>query len=338
MRFNRWVWAGLLFLAAHTLATFFPSLPHSLPRPATTKAKPDQSKPTNANVCEVARSSVLTLYVDSDFGSGSIVSPEGLVLTNAHVVQAASDGQVKARSLGGQPYQGVVIATDRVNDLALVQLYTHEQLPAIRLAQPEDIQIGQKVCAIGSPYGRAGVIARGTLKRIRENGDLQSAILLHPGNSGGPLLDSQGDMIGVNKAIWLSQAGENVGIGFATATTLARRLVEQNQQKAAAIAKLPTPVTSPPSDAPTTFDLPPTASGDVRLGIRVDRRSLVIRLVEPGSPAEKAGLSTGDRLLAVNKLPLHQVEDLQSFLKQRPGSAVFTISRNHQQQERRVGF
>jgi serine protease Do len=349
MRFNRWVWAGILFLSAHTLAAFIPSMPQlSLPRPAATKAKPNQSELTSANVCQLARSSVLTLYVESDFGSGSIVSPEGLVLTNYHVVKAAINGRVRTKSWSGQLYQGQVIAIDRVHDLALVQLNTKERLPALRLAKPEDIQIGQNVCAIGSPYGRAGVITQGTLKTTRENGDLQSSILLHPGNSGGPLLNSEGSVVGVNKAIWLSDSGENVGIGFATTSTVAHNFIEQNRQKAAAIAERSVaPVEPPaqtdtssqvPSDAPTTFDLPPTAAKDVRLGAVVDRQSLVIQVVEPGSPAEKAGLSAGDQLLAVNKQPLRRVEELQTFLKQRPSSAVFTISRNQAPQERRVSF
>ncbi|MBW4579552.1 MAG: trypsin-like peptidase domain-containing protein [Tildeniella nuda ZEHNDER 1965/U140] len=350
MRFNRWVWAVGLLLLAHTLAAFIPSIPNlSLPRPAETKAKPNQSEPTSANVCQTARTSVLTLYIDSDFGSGTIVSSEGLVLTNHHVVKAASDGQVRARSWGGQLYQGQVVATDRVNDLALVQLNTKERLPAIRLAKPEAIQIGQKVCAIGSPYGRAGVITRGTLKSTLENGDLQSSILLHPGNSGGPLLNSQGDMIGINKAIWLSDSGKNVGIGFATTTTIAQGFIEQNRQKAAAIAARPSAPAMPsaqtetdqqttPPEAPANFGLPPATPSDVRLGAMVDSQSLVIQLVEPDSPAERAGLSAGDRLVAVDSQRLDRVEDLQIFLQRRPSSAVFTISRNQRQQDVRVGF
>lgn len=350
MRFNRWVWAVGLLLLARTLAAFIPALPHlPLPRPAATTAKPNQSEPTSANVCQVARGSVLTLYVDSDFGSGTIVSPEGLVLTNHHVVKAASDGQVRARSWSGQLYQGQVVATDLVNDLALIQLIAKERLPAIRLAKPEAIQLGQKVCAIGSPYGRAGVISQGTLKSTRENGDLQSSILLHPGNSGGPLLNSQGEMIGINKAIWLSDSGENVGIGFATTTTIAQGFIEQNRQKAAAIAaRTSVPATPPaqadtgsrvtPPDAPANFGLPPVTPNNIRLGAMVDSQSLVIQLVEPGSPAERAGLNAGDRLVAVDSQRLDRVEDLQTFLQRRPSSAVFTISRNQQQQDVRVGF
>lgn len=342
------MWAVGLLLSARTLAAFIPAIPLPLSLPTTTKAKPNQSEPTSANVCQVARAAVLTLYVDSDFGSGTIVSPEGLVLTNHHVVKAASSGQVRARSWGGQLYQGQVVATDLVNDLALVQLNTKERLPAIRLAKPEEIQMGQKVCAIGSPYGRAGVITQGTLKGTLENGDLQSSILLHPGNSGGPLLNRQGDMIGINKAIWLSDSGKNVGIGFATTTTIARSFIEQNRQKAAAIAERAASATPPaqadtglqatPPDAPANFDLPPATPSDVRLGAMVDRRSLVVQLVEPGSPAERAGLTAGDQLVAVDGQRLDRVEDLQTFLKRRPSSAVFTISRNQQQQNVQVGF
>jgi serine protease Do len=246
-------------------------------------------------------------------------------------------------------YTGQVVVSDPVHDLALVQLYTKETLPVIHLATSNTVQEGQKVCAIGSPFGRTGIITLGTLTGTRENGDLESSILLHPGNSGGPLLNTQGDMIGVNKAIWLSESGENVGIGFATTATIAQRFLEQNQAKADAIAGRS--LTSPleevpqqpadlktPSELPAEVHQPPVLLDGARLGAIVNSESLVIQLVEPQSPAENAGLSAGDRLLAVNGQQLNRFEDLQAFLKRRPTSAVFTISRNQQQQDLRVGF
>lgn len=350
MRFNRWLWAGILLLLAHTLASYIPSLqapPLSLP--GTTKAKPDHSESASANACQAARSSVITLYAGSEFGSGSIVSPNGLVLTNHHVIAAADNGRVRARGWNGQLYMGQVVASDPGHDLALVQLDTKETLSVIRLATSNTIQEGQKVCAIGSPFGRTGIITLGTLTGTRDNGDLESSILLHPGNSGGPLLNSQGDMVGVNKAIWLSESGENVGIGFATTATIAQRFIEQNQAKADAIAGQST---APPLEGlpqqPADLGMPPDTSANdhqppelpdgARLGAMVNSQSLVIQLVEPQSPAENAGLSAGDRLLAVNGQQLNRFEDLQAFLKHRPTSAVFTISRNQQQQDIQVGF
>lgn len=203
-----------------------------------------------------------------------------------------------------------------------------------------------KVCAIGSPFGRTGITALGTLTGRRGNGDLQSSILLHPGNSGGPLLNSQGEMIGVNKAIWLSESGENVGIGFATTTAVAQRFMEQNRHNVN-VAAQPTPaIVGIPHDSadlqapehPPTQPEPSALSKELRLGALVNEQSLVIQLVEPNSPAENAGLSTGDRLVAINGQRLTRLEDLQAFLKRQPNSAIFTISRNRQQQDVQVGF
>ncbi|MBW4692501.1 MAG: S1C family serine protease [Lyngbya sp. HA4199-MV5] len=350
MKFNRWLWAGILLLSARALASFIPSLqPLSLSLPETSKAKPGHSEHTSASACQAARSAVVTLYAGIEFGSGSIVSANGLVLTNHHVIAAVDGGKVRARGWNNKLYTGQVVVSDPINDLALVQLHTKEPLPVIHLATLSTVQKGQKVCAIGSPFGRTGIITLGMLTGTRDNGDLESSILLHPGNSGGPLLNSQGDMVGVNKAIWLSESGENVGIGFATTATIAHRFIEQNHAKAKAIAEQattpsleelpqqPAGSNTLPESLPGANQSPALPDG-ARLGAMVNNQSLMIQLVEPQSPAEKAGLSAGDQLLAVNGQPLKRFEDLQAFLKRRPTSAVFTINRRQQQQDIQVSF
>ncbi len=352
MKLNRWLWAGVLLVLAYTAASCMPSRePFPLLQPDTSKTEQGHTQAASASVCQTARPAVVTLYASTEFGSGSIVSPQGLVLTNYHVVQAAGDGQIRARGWDGSLFKGQVIATDPGNDLALVQLDAKEPLPEIRLAKATTFQAGQAVCAIGSPLGRTGVITLGTLKGTDENGDLRSSILLHPGNSGGPLLNQQGEMIGVNKAIWLSETGENVGIGFATTTAIAQAFIEQNRQIATAIAQqsgFPEQDTLPqapvsfgfdtPIEPPSAAALPPKASITTQLGALINEQSLVIQLVEPDSPAENAGLSAGDRLVAVNRQPLSRLEELQTFLARRPSSAVFTISRDQQQQEIYLNF
>jgi serine protease Do len=199
------------------------------------------------------------------------------------------------------------------------------------------------------------------VRKILEDGDVQSLLRLHPGDSGGPLINPQGELIGVNRAIWQSRYGENTGISFATNLFAAQTLIEQN--RAAAESMRPTIAALPPNDPFPTgpleslsngADFPPTApdfappdldqrresapSSDVRLGVLLDSRSLVIKTVQPGSPAAQAGLNPGDRLLAINGTMLSSMEDLVAFLEQRPASMVVTIDRQQQQSDVRINF
>jgi len=370
MKWSRWFWfIAFVVLLRHLLA-IAPSFSVRFPLGGTQTEKlpppgqPASPSPTAAegqssleaetsqgDRCEDAQDAVVTIFAQREIGSGSIVSPTGLVLTNHHVVEDALDGLVKVRAASGDRYQGTVIATDTTADLALVQLATQDRLPTVPLASPDTVQIGEDVCAIGSPFGRSGTLTRGKLTGFRGDGDLQSEILLYPGNSGGPLLNQQGEMIGINKSIWVRDDGENSGISFATRIDVAQEFILANQDKAAAIAALP-----PEADA-SPWDLPPISPEEdfshpadpaapsfprrrvgSRLGVIITRETLLIQSVDPGSPAEKAGLSEGDRLVAVNGDRLETFNDLRTFLKRRPQTAMFTISRHDQLEEVQVIF
>lgn len=169
---------------------------------------------------------VVTVYAGREIGSGSIVSANGLVITNNHVVRESS--QVSVRTADGRRISGRVIATDLRYDLALIQLNASTSLPTVRIANGSGIQPGQSVLAIGSPYGRPGVLTQGTFSSVRGNGDLQSQVVLEPGNSGGPLLNAQGEMVGINKAILESSRGSNTGISIATSAAIARQFIERS--------------------------------------------------------------------------------------------------------------
>jgi S1-C subfamily serine protease len=213
-----------------------------------------------------------------------------------------------------------VIATDPTNDLALVRLNTSDRFPAVPLSSAENIQVGQRVFAIGSPFGLSGTLTTGILSRIGRNGDLQTDAALNPGNSGGPLLNSRGELIGVNKAI-LSTGGGNSGIGFATSAVVARDFIQQNRNR---------------STASTTVERPSPSTP--LLGVTLDARTLVILGIQPGSVAANLGLRRGDQLIAINGRRLRDIQDLQAFLEGRPSSAILTVGRNRRLADVRVNF
>ncbi|MEO0409998.1 MAG: trypsin-like peptidase domain-containing protein [Cyanobacteria bacterium P01_A01_bin.135] len=164
-----------------------------------------------------ASSAVVSVEADGlRSGSGSIISPDGLVLTNAHVVAGQRTATVALED--GRRYQGDVVAFGEPGlDLAVIQLRNVSDLPFIALAD-SPVSVGQNAYAIGNPFGQfQGTLTVGIISRIdRDRGLLQTDAAINPGNSGGPLLNSQGELIGVNTSIFTTRReGGNIGIGFA---------------------------------------------------------------------------------------------------------------------------
>ncbi len=308
----------LLLCAASLCLLSTPAL-SSVPVP-TVVAQARSEEQTSIDVYRKVSPAVVTLGTDRGSGSGSIVSSEGLVLTNNHVVRGVRGGRVSVSTSSGKRYTGQVIATDPTNDLALVRLNTSDRFPAVPLSSAENIQVGQRVFAIGSPFGLSGTLTTGILSRIGRNGDLQTDAALNPGNSGGPLLNSRGELIGVNKAI-LSTGGGNSGIGFATSAVVARDFIQQNRNR---------------STASTTVERPSPSTP--LLGVTLDARTLIILGIQPGSVAANLGLRRGDQLIAINGRRLRDIQDLQAFLEGRPSSAILTVGRNRRLADVRVNF
>ncbi|MBD2459629.1 trypsin-like peptidase domain-containing protein [Oscillatoria sp. FACHB-1407] len=177
----------------------------------------DAEDSVNVRVYQQASPAVVSIETRDGTGSGSIISPDGLILTNAHVV--GDERSVTVSLADGREFQGEVIAYGEPGlDLAAVRIRGQNNLPFVRLARSGSVQVGQRAFAIGNPFGQfQGTLTTGIVSRIdRDRGLVQTDAAINPGNSGGPLLNSQGELIGVNTAIFSPRGSSgNIGIGFA---------------------------------------------------------------------------------------------------------------------------
>ena len=176
----------------------------------------------------------LEIYPSESTGSGFLVDADGRILTNYHVIQGSAELEVTllAEEDDGNRYTANVVATDPANDLALIQIRPSGPMPFLTLGDSDSVQVGQKVLAIGNPFGLEGTLTTGVVSSTgrsiqNRNGILRDLIqtdaAINPGNSGGPLLDSSGHVIGVNTAIY-GPSG-NIGIGFAMPVSRAKALL-----------------------------------------------------------------------------------------------------------------
>lgn len=177
----------------------------------------DAEEAVNVRVYQVASPAVVSIESGDGSGSGSIITSDGLVLTNAHVVSGAETVQVILPD-GTKLEADVVAFGESGLDLAAVKIRGRNNLPTVTLADPSSIAVGQRSFAIGNPFGQfQGTFTTGIVSRIDQNrGLIQTDTAINPGNSGGPLLNSRGELIGVNSAIFAPRGAEgNIGIGFA---------------------------------------------------------------------------------------------------------------------------
>ncbi len=292
---------------------------------------------TGINVYRKVSPAVVTIEVGRSGGSGSIITRDGLVLTNNHVVRDARGGRVLVNTADGNRYEGLVIATNARNDLALVQLQTRNPLPTLPLGNVKDLAVGQRVYAIGSPFGLSGTFTTGILSRIDpQKGILQTDAAINPGNSGGPLLNSKGELIGVNTAILSPGGNGNIGIGFASSVAVVQAFIQKSQAQA---QSQPQPGSGRPpgpvAQAPSRPARPDSPSNRVRLGVALEGRTFVVQEVQRGSLAANIGLRPGDRIMAVNGRRLVQIEQLLNALVPR-SELMLTIARNRRLADVRV--
>ena len=260
-------------------------------------------------------------------GSGVIVSEQGYVLTNHHVIESVD--QIEVALPDSRKVPARIVGTDPETDLAVLKIEARK-LPAITFAKAEQIRVGDFVLAIGNPFGIGQTVTLGIVSGLGRShlgittfeNFIQTDAAINPGNSGGALVDASGHLIGINTAIY-SQTGGSMGIGYAIPVSTARQVMEQIIQKGSVTRGwIGVGVQEVTKEIAESFKL--RAAGGV-----------LITQVERGGPADKAGVQAGDVLSAVNGKPVADtIAMLNSIATLQPGDeARLRVSRNQAEQE-----
>jgi serine protease Do len=266
---------------------------------------------------------------ERSLGSGVIVDKRGYILTNNHVVEQATKIQVQLNGESSK-YTAKVVGIDEDTDLAVIKIDAGKDLPTAKLGNSDGVQVGDWVLAIGSPFGLQATVTAGIISAKDRGGIghqfqrfIQTDAAINPGNSGGPLVDLAGEVIGINTAIITGSRGYE-GVGFALPSTTAINVYNQIISQGR--------VTRGSIGVSFQEELGTNAITLKSLGAQ---NGVVIEGVEPGSPAEKAGLKGGDVITSVNGLPVKSGNDLVNPIAQAPiGSKVkLNYVRDRQQKE-----
>jgi len=279
------------------------------------------------------------VYPQEGTGSGFLINSDGEILTNNHVVQGATELTVKLSD--HKVYKAKVLGRNPGSDLALIKIETGKKLPALRLGDSDNVVVGQKVLAIGNPFGYEGTLTTGIVSSLDRSirtedsavpleGMIQTDAAINPGNSGGPLLDSHGSVIGINTAI-VGQG--NVGIGFAMPIARAKAMLDEFQKNGH--------ISVPTLGIRTVF-----IAGDLAAELHLPSSGgLLIQSVEESSPASAAGLKGpqnaviagnyrlgvgGDFITAVEGQKVDGNETLQRVMNRKRGGDMLelTVYRN----------
>ena len=268
-------------------------------------------------------------------GSGSIVDPRGYILTNFHVIQGATQLEVQVEN---EKFPATLVGTDRDDDLAVIKIEPRARLTVVNRATSQGLQVGQKVLAIGNPFGLQRTLTTGIISGLERplrdpaarrtiNGAIQTDAAINPGNSGGPLLNAKGEMIGINTAIQPNAGGGSIGIGFAVPVDLANKIIPEIISKG---------YVSRPWMGVSTWPLDRSIARRLNLGIN---EGLMIINVSRGSGSASAGLKSavvrediwgnqvlqqlGDVIVSIDGKKMATTEDLQNALQdKKPGESV----------------
>lgn len=266
-------------------------------------------------------------------GSGVIIDPKGIIITNSHVVNGATD--VKVALQGGREYAVKVLVNDPKTDLAVLKIKepAGRTFPALKFADSDKLEVGDMVLAIGNPFGVGQTVTSGIVSALSRTGVerssdesfIQTDAAINPGNSGGALVDLNGDLVGINTAL-VSKSGGSLGIGFAIPSNMARTIANDalNGGK----------IVRPWLGASMQRVTPDIADS---LGINPPRGAMITDIA-PQSPAAQAGLKSGDVILSINGISIATPQSVNYRLATLPvgGTAAFTYMRNGQTEKTNV--
>ncbi len=256
-------------------------------------------------------------------GSGVIIRSDGYILTNNHVVEGADRISV---TIGVEDVEAKVVGTDPTTDLAVVKI-DRTGLPAIDVGSSKDLKVGQFVAAVGSPFGLEKTVTTGIVSALQRAGSasesgqslttytnlIQTDAAINPGNSGGALVDEQGKLIGINTLIE-STSGSSAGIGFAIPVDLATDIANQLIKSGRA---------THPYIGISSESIDENVAAQYQLPVKA---GALIRFVQPGSPAEMAGLKSGDIITRIDKTDIGSSVDVSSALRLRKIGDVVTVT------------
>lgn len=241
-------------------------------------------------------------------GSGFLMTPDGFLVTNSHVAGGNREFRITLQS--GEEFPGYLVGDDPFTDLALLQISTQSTLPRLDFANEGSLRVGQMAIAIGSPLGFQQTVTAGVVSALgrslrSETGRLiedviQTDASLNPGNSGGPLVNSHGEVIGVNTAVIRPAQGISFAIGCKTALYVATELITNGKIDRCYLGV-----------AGQNVNLLPAAQRRFKLK---ENTALLVVEVESGSPAAEAGIRDGDLIVGFAETPIHGIDDLHRMM------------------------
>ncbi|MFZ5453494.1 MAG: DegQ family serine endoprotease [Thermodesulfobacteriota bacterium] len=248
-------------------------------------------------------------------GSGFVIDAQGLILTNNHVVEGSD--KIKVKLVGGKEYEATIKGRDPKTDLALIQITNPpKNLPFLVMGDSDAIRVGDWVIAVGNPFGLSHTVTQGIISakgRVIGAGPydnfLQTDASINPGNSGGPLLNLKGEVVGINTAILAT----GQGIGFATPSNMAKSVIPQLKEKGKVTrGMIGVQVQNVTPELAKSFGM-------------TEPRGALVSEVNPGTPAEKAGLHREDIIIEYNGHPINEMNELPRLVAQTAPGTKATV-------------